>query len=186
MKKSNFCVEWGIKVALQDTTKVIMDPANRVESIIERFVPEAVSLVFGALTYTILHHGWYELNADTKLTELFGAVVNVCAIAVGFLGTVAAVLISLDGRKAIEAIKAVDLYGSLFGYIIKAVVWSFACAVITTILILYQTLKIPSFFHFFVLSAWTFLAFASCCSSLLVVIIFSLILRKISRENALH
>jgi len=184
VKKLSLCAEWGIKVNTLEQSKDVMDRGNKAEAFMERFAPEVISFVFGILAYVILHFGWYVLNVDTKLTEVFTAVVNVCAIAVGFLGTVAAVLISLDGRKAIEAIKAMDLYARLYGYIMKAVGWSFACAVITTVLILYQSLKVPSFLHFFFLAAWTFLASASCLSSLLVVTIFSLILRKIAAENS--
>ena len=75
-----------------------------------------------------------------------------------------------------------DLYGQLFNYIMRAVCWSFTCAVITTVLILFSDLKQPSFTHFILLSAWVFIATVSWVSSLQVIIIFCLILRKVAAE----
>ena len=80
---------------------------------LESYIPTIVSVLVGGLGYATLHFRWYTLTHESKITELLTAVVSVAAIAVGFLGAISAVLVSIEDKprnKKVEVRRHVSAF----------------------------------------------------------------------------
>ena len=87
---------------------------------IESYGAALASVTTGLIIYYVLHRHIYVLSVNSQFTALFGAVVSVCAISVGFLGTVAAVLFAIDSRRVVRRLRKINTYQQFMGYVVKA------------------------------------------------------------------
>lgn len=110
--------------------------------------------------------------------ELFSAVISVSSIAVGFLATAKSIMLSLDKRRVIKQLKDIGVYGTLLSYLMTAVNWSFATAIITALALFFDTSKATPVWYSYAFSAWLFVAITAAVSCYRVIRIFYKILRS--------
>ena len=149
---------------------------------IESYGAALASVTTGLIIYYVLHRHIYVLSVNSQFTALFGAVVSVFAISVGFLGTVAAVLFAIDSRRVVRRLRKINTYQQFMGYVVKAIWWCFGCTVVTTVLILFGDVGVPSFCHFLVLSFWSSLCAMSGLTCLRAVLLFTIIVQEAADE----
>lgn len=73
------------------------------------------------------------ITPHARFNELFAAAVNVASIGAGFLGTMVALLLSLDERPVVQMAKRTVVYRRLVRYMLSAIVWCFLAAVASAI-----------------------------------------------------
>lgn len=109
--------------------------------------------------------------------NLFSAIISVAAIAVGFLATVNSMLLAIDGRPVIAQLKAINLYGDMIAFLIRAEIWSFALAG-WSILCFLPDLSAPEPWQRLFFSFWVFLIAGAAMSCYKVIGIFGKVLRS--------
>jgi len=67
------------------------------------------------------------------LKDVFSGLLNVSAIAVGFLATAKSILISMEGRRVIQQLRRSGFYNIAVGYMITAIRASFIVAVLALV-----------------------------------------------------
>jgi hypothetical protein len=63
-------------------------------------------------------------------SRLVDKLVDFCSIGVGFWATALALLLALEGRKTVEGLKTLDIYGQLVGYFLSSVYAFFALLIL--------------------------------------------------------
>lgn len=93
-------------------------------------------LVLGALAalgyFLLLRH---EPIPDTG-KDLLGAVINLAAIAIGFLATIKSLLISIENRPDVTWLKSGQFYSRFHRYVFHAIHGSFIVAIVSSIYLL--------------------------------------------------
>lgn len=95
--------------------------------IIEKWYPLITGFIAGFSYYLLNDHCIYW----GSIKELLGAVINICAIAVGFLATTKSIMLSLGQNRIIRHLKNVDVYHILIRYIMSAINLSFITALLS-------------------------------------------------------
>jgi hypothetical protein len=92
------------------------------------------------------------------LHQLFAAVISIAAIAVGFLATAKALLITIsEDRPLIQKLNAIGYYDRFHHYLDAGIGWSFALSIFSAVGLLIS-FKSEELWHFALLSAWVGLA----------------------------
>lgn len=68
----------------------------------------------------------------TLLREMLPSAVTIGSIIIGFLGTIASILLGIDS-KAIEFLRRIEKFGLVLDYIWKAIRWSFVFLIISVV-----------------------------------------------------
>ena len=153
-----------------------MDARDIFKNWAERWFPWIIGAVVLVLTWAALDRHWYYFSKTPKTTELFTAVVGVTAIAVGFLGTVASILLSLDGSRVIRNLKRLGFYKPLISYIIQATAVCLITSILSTTFILIDDISKITRSHLVELAIWNSLSAMSAATCIRVIYFFGVIL----------
>ncbi len=139
----------------------------------ERWYPYALSAVAGiAACYYI---SAYQVLLPSTTKDLFQAVINISAIAVGFLATAKSILLSIDQRRAIRFLKQAGGYSDLVKYLMEAVQWCFLTTIFSAAWLLLNE-NYSSDWYLYGFAIWFALAVLAALSCFRVIRLFSLIL----------
>lgn len=144
-------------------------------AIVERSYPVVGSLIV-TLGY-LKFHDHFGFVSRPALGNLFTAVVNVSAIAVGFLATAQSILFSLENKRVTQFLKSAGAFNSLIDYMMEAIHISFALAGISAFALLID-LKTPRHWHIYGFAAWLFFLCLAALDYYRIVSIFTRILRS--------
>ncbi len=138
----------------------------------ERTYPYALGVVAAAIFW------WPLQTPDVPPTaiNLLTAIISVAGIAVGFLMSAEAILLSLDESRVIRQLRQVGHYDLLISYLNEAILFSFALATLSAIG-LFVDFK-QTCWPAPVVCLWMFVAAAAGCCYFRVIRIFSRILRS--------
>jgi len=108
--------------------------------------------------------------------SLFSAIVSISAITVGFLATAKSILVSIDDKPIIANLKRLGMYDRLITYLLSAIYWSFALAVVSSVCFIVD-LKNPVWWHPWLLFLWLFVLVTAGFTCFRVIHLFGKILR---------
>ena len=112
-----------------------------VERQIERSYPYAVAVASIVGWFYLFR--WLNLNTQ-EAKDLFATILNVSAIAAGFLGTAASILLTMGTTPVIKDLKDSGTLSLLYRYVVSAVHHQFALVLLSVILlVLYPKLHYP-------------------------------------------
>jgi hypothetical protein len=89
-----------------------------------------------AVAIVATYHVTTEWQPPASVKDLFGGVINVCAIAIGFLGAAKSILLSIDDKPIVRQLRDVGAFDKVIRYSMNAVNWSFALAAGTGVVLL--------------------------------------------------
>src|SRR5688572_29927352 len=93
---------------------------------LEQGYPYAVATVAGVSVVLLLLRFDLPMREGNRLLE---PIITISSIAVGFLATALAVLVSTEKSEFIEQLKRIDEYKLLLGYFHAAIRWCFAVSI---------------------------------------------------------
>lgn len=141
---------------------------------VEQWYPIVGGVVFGLAYY-------YVLSArgplPCSLKDLLAAVINVSAIAIGFLATAESVMLGLENKTVVARLKKINYFGFVVDYMRGALVLAFVLALVSAAGLLTDFVT-PSPWHTKAFSAWLGLVAASLLAWIRIVSIFTRILRS--------
>jgi hypothetical protein len=108
--------------------------------------------------------------------DVLAAMVNISAIAAGFLTTSKSILFSIDTTRSVGQLKDAKLYNRLLDYLFSAIIWSFIVAAASTVLLLIDW-KTPKPWHCHVFGVWLMVVVLASFLNYRVIHIFGLLLR---------
>ncbi|MEM4721396.1 MAG: hypothetical protein QXT73_04980 [Candidatus Methanomethylicaceae archaeon] len=141
---------------------------------IERWYPLVGGIAVSSLYFLLCR----QMALPTSIENLFSAVINISAIAVGFFATAKTILFSLSDRYVIRQLKKVGAFDTLIDYLLHAIKWCFLLAIITG-LAFFIDFKTKPEWQTWALSFWLFLVWVALLSSYRVITILAKILRSI-------
>ncbi len=114
----------------------------------------------------------------SSLCNLFSAAITISAIAIGFIATSKAILLSIDNRRVVKFIKGVEgLYAMLIDYMMSSIHLCFISAIISAIGLLIDIKTQPSWLLIF-FPFWLFFGITSLLACYRVIHIFTKILKS--------
>ncbi len=120
--------------------------------IIEKCYPFITGVIAGLAYFLLKDH----LNIFGSIKELLGAVINICAIAVGFLATTKSIMLSLGQNRIIQQLKNTDKYYTLIQYIMSAINLSFLTALLSAGLLFIDFSKVQQYTPY-IFPPWIFI-----------------------------
>jgi len=96
----------------------------------------AAPYIFGVVLASIYGFGLSHLEPPASVKDLLSAVLNVAAIAVGFLSTAKSILFSIENKKAIKQFKQSGRWETLLKTMLAAVHWSMSLAAMSGVCLL--------------------------------------------------
>lgn len=96
--------------------------------VVEQAYPRVVALVAGVAFFVV----WNDRVIPRTMQDLFAAIIGVGAIAIGFLGTAKAILVTIEDREIIARLRELGYYRRIIDYIMEAISWSFALTVLSS------------------------------------------------------
>jgi hypothetical protein len=119
-----------------------------------------------------------------RFNELLAAAVNVASIGAGFLGTMVALLLSLDDRPVLRLSKQSAAYPRLVTYLFSAVAWCFVTAVFSALGALHDfkdnTMDSVGQALF---CGWIGVSVAAAISTARVIVVMREVLRIVSKQE---
>ena len=144
----------------------------------EQWYPIGIAVGSGAVTaFCTLRWRW---TPPATVKDLFPSIVNVAAIAIGFLAAAQAILFSIEQKKIIQQLKDAEYFDFVVDYMSTAIAWSFALALFTSVAMLIDWEKqagYPQKMIAAALSLWVALLVVTVLSYFRVVRVFSRLLR---------
>jgi hypothetical protein len=111
-------------------------------------------LAFVAALGSFVFAAHIHLATDVQ-TRLLDKLVDVCAISVGFWATALALLLALEERKTVDALKQIGIYGRVVGYFLGTV---YAYFVLLAACLLTIAIGRPQWFpHPLYVATWAFI-----------------------------
>ncbi len=144
----------------------------------ERFLPWILAVVCSLLAWRFR----VDLPAVGRLHDLFGSVITLAGVAVGFLLTTKTILLSIGDRWIIRRAKEAGAYSLLVEYLIDATKVCFAVAVITPLWLIAGPDTVPYGFDIF-LSCWIGLVFAGISATYRVLRILFQVMRAVGDSD---
>src|SRR4051812_21542132 len=92
----------------------------------EKWHPLVLGTISAVVSFGALAR--YQWHLPQSVGNLFPAVINVSAIAIGFLGAAQSILVSIEHRKTFLQLKDAGVFDRIVGYVLWAVNCSFALA----------------------------------------------------------
>lgn len=146
---------------------------------IEKYHPFILGLV-PPLFYWWLFH---DIVFSPNIIALYQAVINVSAIAVGFLITAQSILVALDSREIVTRMKQYQLYADMLKYFSSAINFSLSLCLVSGLILLTDTynksVNNQIFLHQILFYFWSYILSATVLSFLRIARIFANILRVI-------
>lgn len=121
----------------------------------EDWYPTALAIAFTIASYSTS----YKYGIPEQLKELFGAVLNISAMGIGFLSTAVAILFSLGDSNRIRNMKIGGQFQTLVIYLISAIKAYAALAVLSAGCLMFKHFNTP--FQRGILTVWIGCAFLS-------------------------
>ncbi|MFA6412383.1 MAG: hypothetical protein WCW53_06760 [Syntrophales bacterium] len=146
------------------------------EGKIDKYYPVVGGAVI-ALLYLLLFHLCPKLALNKGFRDILIAAITVNAIAVGFLATAKATLMSIYNSRVIKWMKSTNTYVKTIIYFGDAVNASIFCGIYSMILLLIDFSN-PIKHILFLLAVWVFLMAIALLAMHRIIRIFSKILRK--------
>ncbi len=141
---------------------------------VERWYPLVGGVAVSALYFLLCR----QMALSPSIDNLFSAVINISAIAVGFFATAKTILFSLSDRYIIKQLKKVGAFNTLVDYLLHAIKWCFLLAIVTG-LAFFIDIKTRPEWQTWAFSFWLFLVCVALLSSYRVITILAKILRSI-------
>lgn len=116
--------------------------------------------------------------SDKKVETLFGVVISVAAIAVGFLGTAKSILFSIDRHPLIVGLKDAKQYPKLIGYMLTGIWTCLFVVFYSSCLLLVDFVAVPNLKAWLV-SLWFFSSGYALLSNARIIYLFSSILKSL-------
>ena len=135
-------------------------------------------LVLATLCAGIYYFAHLRLHLAAPSRDLMGVVVSVSAITIGFLATAKAILFTIQDRTVIKYFKDSNRYTILVDYLMGAIYWSFFCAGLSTVALLFDLGALNWWTCRIGMTVWVFFVVLATFSYLRVLRIFGLVLRS--------
>lgn len=139
---------------------------------LEKFGPIGVGLLIGGL----MTFWWPQLSLPKNLTELLSSTIDLSAVGVGFLGTIWAILVSIEDRPAMRFLKEVGRGPVLSAHLVGAIRWMFALAVLSLAGLVID-LGDRQYWHRYLVGAWSCSITTATLSLVRITQIFMAVLR---------
>ncbi len=124
------------------------------------------------MLFLYIYTSW-EMSFPQSTKDMFQAVINISAIAVGFLATAYSFILALDtNRPVIAFLKDADVYDLMIKYLMSAIRFSFLTTIVAVIWLLLDDFK-TSQWYLYGFTAWLFLAIAAICACQRSIYLFS-------------
>ena len=140
---------------------------------LEKFFPFLVGAI--ALALYVASRGRIPFSPPEALRDLFAAIINVSAIAVGFLATAKSILVSLEDKPIVRMLKDAGYYSDLVRYLMTATQLCFGLAIASALLVLLD-FKTAAFWNHFAFGVWVFLTATAATACARVIRVFGRVL----------
>jgi hypothetical protein len=110
--------------------------------------------------------GYYVVPAGLK--DLFSATVNVSAITVGFLGTIASILLSIQNKEIVQSLTRSGHFQRLLTFCLRSIQWWLFVAIVSSAGLLLDFQRLPEW-HRPAIAAWVFVTTTAVLSYLRVL-----------------
>ncbi|MGE3548981.1 MAG: hypothetical protein AB7I29_03670 [Geobacter sp.] len=142
----------------------------------DKAYPHLVAIT-AALGYFLFLNQFKEYVVHPNMKELLTASATISSIAVGFLATSKATLLSINNSRVVKWMKDGKVYNTLIDYFMSAVHYCMGAAVYSAMLLLVNFTK-SSQTNLVLVTGWVFLSVGSLLASYRVIRLYSYILRK--------
>lgn len=139
----------------------------------ERWYPILLGLLVGAGASFL---AWRTGGTPQNMEKLYEAAMAISSIAVGFLATAMAILLSLEHNRIVRQFKDIGVFGRLIDYFMAGIRWSLGAALVSTLLLLMPTVVSACL----TMGVWWFVAATAAATYYRVVVIFAKILRSVT------
>jgi hypothetical protein len=141
----------------------------------ERWYPLLFSMLLTLSTFLLFRRLNLSIPDSTK--DLLTAATTLSGIIVGFLAATQAILFSIDNSKIIENLRQAGVYSRLINYLMDAIHWSLALAVISSVG-LFLDLSNPQSWYLYPFFLWVFFSITTGLSCYRVIRLFNRILHS--------
>ena len=142
---------------------------------IEHWYPYAVAVASAPVWFYLLR--WLNLSTQ-EAKDLFAIILNVSAIAAGFLGTAASILLTMGSTPVIKDLKQSGTLVLLYKYVVSAIWHQFWLVLFSvTLLLLYPKLHGPRILTVLAL-AWGMSTVLAALSSIRIIHLFGKIITE--------
>jgi hypothetical protein len=149
----------------------------------ERTFPLLGAVLGGGIVACILWHTQWE--PPKQFHDLLPAIINVAAIAIGFLSAALAILFTISGSRIMVHLRDTDYLRHVVNYMIEGITWAFLLAVASGAGVMIDPEK-PFGHYQLVLSFLGALTCGAALSYLRIVRIFATILKANAKRTASH
>ncbi|HWR36002.1 MAG TPA: hypothetical protein VN622_09060 [Clostridia bacterium] len=143
--------------------------------IVEEHYPIGAGLPLGLATGYLGCRFLGLTTAEAK--DIFASMLNVSAIVAGFLGTAISILLAFKDKPVLMDLRELGIHQNVFDYLLFAVRWSFALAVISTCSIVLFS-RLQSLGQAVLLAVWCCALWVSVLGFVRVILIFEEIVRQ--------
>lgn len=143
---------------------------------LDKLYPHVVAVFLG-LGYFFFMAFSTKFVLHPNLKELFTASATISSIAVGFLATAKATLLSINRSRVVKWMKDGGVYITMIDYCMTAVHYCMVTAVFSALLLL-MDFKKADVISITLVSAWVFLAVGSLLTGYRIIRLYSYVLRK--------
>jgi hypothetical protein len=109
--------------------------SHKFGGLIERWHPHVLGIGVAIAFAKVFHAS--PLN-EPALKDIFSSALNLSGIAVGFLATANAIVLSLDNKPIVTRLKELGAYTNLVKYLIVGIRWAFTLALASAAVLLYN------------------------------------------------
>jgi hypothetical protein len=145
--------------------------AEKLELKVEQWYPAVVAIGVGGVAYFFI-----DLASIEGFRDLLQTAVNLSAITVGFLATSKSILLTIEKKKVVAALKSDKQWPMLIDYMMCAIYSAFLLALVSGGLLLVK-FKEPADWHHAATSVWVFCLVLALLTGIRIVRFFAWILK---------
>jgi len=142
----------------------------------DKYYPIAIGALAGIL-HLLLFSRYPKYALPVNIRDLITAATTIASIAVGFLATAKAILVSMNNSEIIQWMKDGGLYDTTIDYFVEAIYFCMSTAVLSGLLLLID-FKDPIKIALSAVTVWVFLSVTSLLATHRVIRLFSTLLKK--------
>lgn len=146
------------------------------EENLDRIFPHLLALG-GIGAYVALYHWFPQYALPKNLKDLLTASATISSIAVGFMATAKATVLSISDSRPVKWLKEAGQFNTLVDYFMTAIHYSMATAILSALMLLFDFQNLPSFAVYFI-GSWVFLSIGALSSGYRIIRLYAGILRK--------
>lgn len=143
---------------------------------IDKIYPHLVAII-AALGYFSFLYQFKEYVVHPNMKDLLTASATISSIAVGFLATAKATLLSISKSRVVKWMKDGGVYNAMIDYFMTAVHYCMITAVYSALLLLFDFTK-SAITNLLLVTLWVFLSVGSLLSGYRIIRLYSDVLRK--------